>query len=93
MGWGGLQYATIGVGECLTVGYVIAPHAWGQGFAREIASASVSHAFDVLGAAQVFASVLSTNAASRRVLEKVGFTVHSEFDHGDFTEVVYVVVR
>ena len=27
IGWGGLQYSTIGIGEQLTVGYVIAPNA------------------------------------------------------------------
>ena len=45
------------------------------------------------GEAMFFASVISTNAASRRVLEKVGFVVHSEFDHGEFAEAVYVIVR
>ena len=69
IGWGGLQFATIGVRERLTLGYVVAPSAWGSGYATEIASASVGYAFNVLAAPTVFASVLSTNTASRRVLE------------------------
>jgi RimJ/RimL family protein N-acetyltransferase len=93
IGWGGLQHSTIGIGECLTVGYVIAPEAWGRGFATEIATASVAHAFDQLDATQVHASVLSTNHASRRVLEKSGLSVRTEIDHGDHVEVIYVVTR
>jgi RimJ/RimL family protein N-acetyltransferase len=93
VGWGGLQHSTIGVGDRLTVGYVIAPEAWGRGYATEIATAAVAEAFGVVGADHLYASVLSTNAASRRVLEKAGFAVHREIDHGDHVEVVYAVAR
>ncbi len=93
VGWGGLQHSTIGIGDCLTVGYVIAPQEWGHGYATEIASASVAHAFDVLGVHRLNASVLSTNTASRRVLEKAGLSVHSEIDHGEHVEVIYAVER
>ena len=89
IGWGGLQLATTGIGQRLTVGYVIAPNAWGCGHATEIAAASVEYAFEILSAPRVFASVLSTNAASRRVLEKTGVTVCAEVDHGGYIEVVY----
>jgi hypothetical protein len=40
IGWGGLQHSTIGIGDRLTVGYVIAPEAWGRGYATEVAIAS-----------------------------------------------------
>ena len=93
VGWGGLQHSTIGIGDRLTVGYVIAPQEWRRGYATEIATASVAHAFEVLGASDVYASILSTNAASRRVLEKVGLSVHSEIDHGDHIEVIYAIGR
>jgi RimJ/RimL family protein N-acetyltransferase len=93
IGWGGLQHSTIGVGERLTVGYVVAPGAWGRGHATEIATASVAYAFDQLGVEQVHASVLSTNRASRRVLEKAGLAVHREIDHGDHVEVIYAIAR
>ena len=89
VGWGGLQHSSIGIGECVTVGYVVAPNAWGHGYATEIAVASVAYAFEVLGLGQVYASVLSTNAASRRVLEKAGLSVDCEIDHGDHVEVIY----
>lgn len=93
IGWGGLQHSTIGIGDRLTVGYVIAPEEWGRGYASEIATASVAHAFGVLGARELYASILSTNAASRRVLEKAGLSVRSEIDHGDHVEVIYAIGR
>jgi RimJ/RimL family protein N-acetyltransferase len=93
VGWGGLQFSTIGIGECLTVGYVLAPSAWGRGYATQIAVVSVGYAFEVLGAEQVFASVLATNAASRRVLEKAGLAVHLEIDHGSHVEVIYITTQ
>jgi RimJ/RimL family protein N-acetyltransferase len=93
IGWGGLQYSTIGIGEQLTVGYVIAPNAWGRGYATEIATASVTHAFHELGARQLYASVSSTNRASRRVLEKAGLSVEREIEHVDGVEVIYVIER
>lgn len=93
VGWGGLQHSTLGIGECLTVGYVIAPEQWGRGYASEIARASVACAFEALAATEVHASVAATNGASRRVLEKVGLAVECEIDHGDHVEVIYVTTR
>lgn len=93
IGWGGLQHSTIGIGDRLTVGYVVAPEVWGGGYATEIATASVAYAFEVVGAGELHASVLSTNAASRRVLEKAGLRVDREVDHGGHIEVIYVVSR
>jgi RimJ/RimL family protein N-acetyltransferase len=91
VGWGGLQHSTIGVGECLTVGYVLAPEHWGSGYASEIAAAAVDYAFTALGAPELHASVLSTNLASRRVLEKAGLRVERELPHDGHVEVIYVV--
>ena len=91
VGWGGLQHSSNGVGAHLTVGYVIAPDAWGHNFATEIAIASVEYAFNVLGIDALYGSVLSTNAASCRVLEKAGLRVYREVEHDGYTEVVYVI--
>jgi len=93
VGWGGLQHSDIGIGERLTVGYVMAPDVWGRGYATEVALESVAHAFGELGVDHVYASVLSTNAASRRVVVKAGLAVQCEVDHGDHVEVIYVVAR
>ena len=81
IGWGGLQHSTIGIGERLTVGYVIDPAAWGRGYASEIALSCVDYAFTMLSADALYASVLSTNAASCRVLAKAGFHQLCEVEH------------
>jgi ribosomal-protein-alanine N-acetyltransferase len=55
------------------VGYEIARSAWGRGLATEAAAAVVGYGFSVLGLHRIEAGVLPGNAASVRVLEKLGF--------------------
>ena len=59
----------------LTLGFVLAPHAWGKGLATEAARAMVEAGFGLTPAVEIRASVRVENAASRRVLEKCGFTL------------------
>ena len=54
------------------VGYAIARPRWGQGFATEAVSAVVNAVFTTTDLERVFARADVRNAASRRVLEKVG---------------------
>ena len=82
VGWGGLQWSTIGIGERLTVGYAVAPALWGRGYATEIARASVADAFLRRGADDVRASILSTDTPSRAVAEKAGLTLECEVIYG-----------
>jgi RimJ/RimL family protein N-acetyltransferase len=56
------------------LGYWIARAAWGRGYATEAGRAVVDHAFGVLGLARLQAHHMQENAASGRVLEKIGFT-------------------
>jgi [ribosomal protein S5]-alanine N-acetyltransferase len=46
---------------------------WGKGFASEAGQAAITYAFSVLGAKGLFAGHHPENAASGRVLEKLGF--------------------
>ena len=55
IGWGGLQHSTIGIGDRLTVGYVVAPEDWGRGYATEIATAAVAEAFNLFAVDRVYA--------------------------------------
>jgi [ribosomal protein S5]-alanine N-acetyltransferase len=50
-----------------------APAAWGRGYAAEALGALVGHAFGVLGLPRLVAVADEPNAASRRMLERVGF--------------------
>lgn len=56
-----------------SVGYYLRPPYWGQGFATEAGRAVVTHAFGTLGARNLFAGHHPENAASGKVLEKLGF--------------------
>jgi RimJ/RimL family protein N-acetyltransferase len=91
IGWGGLQHSTIDGDDLVTVGYVVRPDRWNQGYATEITVASLGYGFDALGLERIHASVEGRNAASRRVLEKAGMTVERELDHGELVEVIYVI--
>lgn len=54
------------------VGYEIAPVHWGRGYATEAARAIVGFGFEALGLQRIEGQSVSGNAASRRVMEKLG---------------------
>jgi ribosomal-protein-alanine N-acetyltransferase len=54
------------------IGYCLAKPAWGRGIATEAAGALLRLAFEDLRVHRVWSSCDPDNAASRRVLEKVG---------------------
>ena len=56
-----------------TIGYCRDEAAWGQGLATEAADALLQWAFDTLDLNRVQAETDTRNAASARVLEKLGF--------------------
>jgi RimJ/RimL family protein N-acetyltransferase len=61
------------------IGYRFRRPAWGKGYATEGARALVHKALTELGARRVVAAALAGNAASIRVLEKVGLKKVGEF--------------
>lgn len=54
------------------LGYWLAAAVWGRGIATEAAAALVDYGFRELELSRIYAQVLSGNAASERVLEKLG---------------------
>ena len=58
----------------LTLGYALAPEVWGRGYATEAVAAMVKAAFALSSVAEIDASVQVGNVASKRVLEKAGFS-------------------
>lgn len=56
-----------------SLGYVLSDTAWGQGYATEAADALLQWAFETLDLNRVQAETDTRNAASARVLEKLGF--------------------
>jgi [ribosomal protein S5]-alanine N-acetyltransferase len=71
------------------VGYRVAAPWWGRGIATEMASAVVAVARDRLGLAEIVAFTLPENVASRRVLEKVGFTYERDIEWAALRHVLY----
>lgn len=55
------------------IGFLFDPAIWGQGFASEALRAIAAYGFDTLGFEEIRADVDPDNAASLRVLERVGF--------------------
>ena len=55
------------------IGYYIAPEVWGQGYATEAAGRLLRYGLDNLRLARLTAHVFLGNAASLRVLQKLGF--------------------
>ncbi len=65
----------------LDLGYRLIKKYWGQGFATEAAQASLTYAFDVLQAPEVFAHAHAENIGSNKVLSKAGLTLTGSFVH------------
>lgn len=68
---------------CVEIGWRLARHAWGRGFATEGATAVLQLAFDALGLDEVVSFTSEGNERSRRVMEKLGLTRDpaDDFDH------------
>ncbi|HMA01056.1 MAG TPA: GNAT family N-acetyltransferase [Gemmatimonadaceae bacterium] len=70
VGWGGLQPLD-GTAE-IEVGYAFEKPAWGRGFATELASVVVQWGFEERRLDRIVAVASAENAASRRVMDKLG---------------------
>ena len=64
--------------EEVELGYVLARHAQGHGYATEAARAWLDVAFDELGLDRITAVIHPDNAPSRRLAARLGFRVHRE---------------
>ena len=62
----------------IQVGYGLLKHAWGKGYATEMAEAVVRHGFVTLGLPRIAGIASLPNVASQRVLAKIGLTRNGE---------------
>jgi ribosomal-protein-alanine N-acetyltransferase len=89
VGRGGLQYTyAAGLNE-VEVAWAIVPERWGEGLATELAGAAIEVAFDVLELPWIVALTLPDNLASRRVMEKTGFTYQRQIEYAGLPHVLY----
>ena len=67
----------------LEIGWRLREDAWGQGYAREAASASLEHGFGALGASRVIALTVDGNAASKGLMLRLGMRRRRDLDYED----------
>jgi len=65
----------------LEVGWRLREDAWGQGFAREAATASLDFAFRTLAARQVVALTVEGNSPSWGLMKRLGMTRRPDLDY------------
>jgi RimJ/RimL family protein N-acetyltransferase len=81
------------------IGYVFHPHSGGRGYATEAARVLLRLGFSDLGLHRIIGRIDARNAASARVLERLGMRreahfVQNEFVKGEWTdEVVYAMLE
>ncbi len=77
----------------LELGYRIRLDAWGRGYATEGSRRLLAHGFETIEAPRVIAGALAENAASIRVMTKLGLTHDSDCVFGGVPSVVYAIAR
>ena len=67
----------------IEVGWLLAPDAWGYGYATEAAREAVRFGFEDVGLEQVVSFTVPANVRSRAVMERLGMTHDptDDFDH------------
>ena len=89
VGYCGLRRVVVEGREEVELLYALLPAYWGRGLATEMAAAVLAIGFERLGLADVIAYTLTTNRASRRVIEKVGFSYEREMVHVGLPHMLY----
>lgn len=80
------------------VGFILRRDLWGKGYAFEAVSAVVAHVFATRDLAELVADVDPNNAASRRLLERLGFVETGRAERtycvdGVWADSVYLALR
>jgi RimJ/RimL family protein N-acetyltransferase len=90
VGRGGVRHIELSGGQTsVEVGYALVAERWGEGLATEFARTAVAVGRDVLELDRIVGLALPTNAASRRVLEKVGLEYECDTVYKGFPSVLY----
>lgn len=69
--------------------YAVLSDYWNQGFATEMAAASLQVGFQQLGFPEVASWTLLVNVASQRVMEKLGFRYERDFEFAGLRHRLY----
>jgi RimJ/RimL family protein N-acetyltransferase len=63
------------------IGWRLREDAWGQGYAREAATAALAHAFEQVGAERVVALTVEGNSASWGLMRRMGMRRREDLDY------------
>ena len=85
----GLERTKVGGAEEVELAWVVAADRWGQGLATEMARAAIDAGLGPLGLPSVVAFTLPGNAASRRVMDRIGMTYERDVVHAGLPHVLY----
>ena len=88
-----LRRADVDGSEEVEIGYALMPEYWGFGLATEISRAMLQIAFWRLGLNEVVALISPSNAASHRVVEKLGGSREGDIVHAGLPHVLYRICR
>lgn len=80
-------------GRGFELGWILARHAWGKGYASEGTRALVAHAFTTLDQPRIGCVINKENARSIAVAERLGAHLESEADEGGKKLLIYRIVR
>lgn len=86
LGFCGLKIAdapTSSVTGACEIGWRLREDAWGQGYAKEAATATLDFAFGRLGVPEVVAITIPGNTPSWGLMEKLGMTRRPDLDYDD----------
>ena len=67
----------------MEIGWRLREDAWGQGYAKEAATAALDAAFDTFGADEVIALTVPGNAASWGLMKRLGMRRREDLDYTD----------
>ncbi len=84
VGWSGLKYETMSLNKqngYYDLGYRIKRKYWGKGIATETAVEALKYGFTVLNLEEICAAAHIDNAASNKILQKVGLKFIETFEY------------
>jgi [ribosomal protein S5]-alanine N-acetyltransferase len=96
LGWAGLKLITEPIGGRVNhydLGYRFRKEHWGKGYGTEAARATIKYAWEVMNLQMLCGIANVDNAASRRILEKMGMQYLHTFEYDGSIHAWYELVR
>lgn len=89
VGRAGLRKTDVEGKDEVELAYALMAKFWGQGLATEMGEGILRIGFDLLGLQNVVCFTLTTNIASKRVMEKLGFKYERDIIYADLPHLFY----